>query len=153
MVDLFARLRSVRERGVARCLRLIHRDIQFGATADKTFAALHAHGMHGAGIQTFAGEQLEGPVLPLEVDRADFGNHHAGDLPDDLVETLLAVAGLRHDLAQAPHDHTQRRLGGHHSWLVASPLHGRAARVDPADISGAQCSTVARTGAQSASRP
>ncbi len=136
MVDLFAGLRPVGERRVARCLRLIHRDIQLGAAADETFAALHAHGMHGAGVQTFAGEQLERAILTLEVDRADLGHHHAGDLLDDLVEARLSVTGVGHDLAQTPHDHTQRRLGCHHSWLVASPLHGRAARVDPPYMAG-----------------
>ena len=153
VVDLLAGLRSVRECRVARCLGLIHRDIQLGAAADETFTALHAHGMHGTGVQTFAGEQLERAILPLEVNRADLGHHHAGDLLDDLVETLLAVAEFGHDLAQTPHDHTQRRLGCHHSWLVASPLHRSCRQGGPANISGAQCSTVARICAQSASRP
>ena len=123
VIDLLARFRPIGERRVARRLRLVDGDVELGAAADEAFAALHARRVHGARVEAFAGEQLERAVLPLEVDRADLGHHHAGDLLDDLVEPRLPVIGLGHDLAQTPHDHTQRRLGCHHSWLVASPLH------------------------------
>ena len=153
VVDLLARLRPVGERRVARRLRLVDRDVELGAAADEAFAALHARRVHGARVETFAGEQLERAVLPLEVDRADLGDHDAGDLLDDLVEARLAVIEFGHDLAQTPHDHTQRRLGCHHSWLVASPLHRSCRPGGSAGMAGSVVVRARTVRAQSASRP
>ncbi len=87
---------------------------------DEAFAALQHGVVHSADVQAFGGEQLERAVLALEIDRADVGDHDAGDLAHDLVEPHLPVVGFAHDIAQAPHDDTQRRLGRHHTGLVAS---------------------------------
>jgi hypothetical protein len=134
VVDLLAGFRTIGERRVARRLGLVHGDVQLGAAADETLATLHARVVHRVGIEAFAGKQLERAILTLEVDGADLGDHHAGDLLDDLVEPRLSVIGLGHDFAQTPHDDTQRRLGGHHSWLVTSPLHRSCRPGIPADM-------------------
>ena len=144
-------------------------DAELGAAADEALAALHARVVHGAGVEAFGGEQLERAVLALEVDRADLGDHEAGDLAHDLVEPRLAVDRLGHDLAQTPHDDAQRRLGGHDSGLVAASAMPcasaarlvRASRPAVADPRAAACGLATRrlrpgaapVAAQSASRP
>jgi hypothetical protein len=80
----------------------------------------------GDRIEAFGGEQLERPVLALEIDRAHLGHHQAGDLAHDLVEPGLAVRRLGHDLPEAPQDDAQRRLRGREPrGISASVLHRR----------------------------
>ncbi len=103
-----------------RRVRLVDGDVEFGAAADEPFATLQPRVVHRVGIEALAGEELETAILTLQIDRADLGDHDAGDLMHDAVEAYLAVTGLGHDLPKTPHDHAQRRLGSHDSGLVAS---------------------------------
>ena len=66
---------------------------EFSAAADKAFAALHEGIVDGVRVQPFGGEQLQRSVMAFNVDRADIGDHMAGDLIDDGVEQPLAVGG------------------------------------------------------------
>ena len=159
MIDLLARLRPVGERRVARGLGLVDGDVELGAAADEAFAALHARRVHGARVEAFAGEQLERAVLPLEVDRADLGDHHAGDLLDDLVEARLPVTSSS-DMISRRRRMITRSAGSDVITRGSSPrlCIGRAARVDPpvwrahVDRASARRPS-ANFSAQSASRP
>ena len=44
-------------------------------------------------IEAFRGKQLKRAILPLKIDRADFGNHQSRNLPHDLIEPLLPIPG------------------------------------------------------------
>ena len=112
---------------MARRLRLVDRDGQLRASPDETFSALHPRLVDGRGIEAFRREKLERAVLALQVDRAHLGDHDAGDLANDAIELLLALAALGHDLAQPAHDDAERGLARKGSRIVTTPhYHYRA---------------------------
>jgi len=120
MIDFLARLRPVGERRVLGRVRLVDRHAELGAPANEALALLEHRGVDRGRVEALAREQLERAVLAAQIDRAHVGDHDAGDLAHDLVETLLPVGRFAHDVAQPAHDDTQRRLGGHHTGLIAA---------------------------------
>src|SRR5690606_31994044 len=119
---------------------LVDRHGHLGAAPDETLTPLHERVVDGRRIEAFGREELEAAVLALQVDRADFRDHEAGDLAYDLVEPALAVARLLDDLAQATQDDPQPRLGGrpviilerclrHFGPAIPSPRRTRSGRI------------------------
>ncbi len=128
MVDFFARLRPVGERRMARRLGLVDGHAQLRAPPDKAFPALHPRRMYRRGVEALGREKLERAVLALQIDRAHFRDHHAGDLAHDAIKLLLPLAAVGHDLAQPAHDDAKRGLARKGSWVVAPRYHYRAKR-------------------------
>ena len=122
VVDLLARFRPIGESRVVLRLRLIDRHSELGAAPDQTFAPLHECVVHRRRIEPLGCEQLEAAVLAPQIDGAHLGHHQAGDLAHDLVEPALAVAGLGHDLAQAPQHGPQGRLGRSNARVLCGSL-------------------------------
>src|SRR6185312_855967 len=127
MINFFARLRPIGESGMARRLRLVDRDRQLRASPDETFSAFHPRLVDGGRIEAFRREKFKRAVLTLQIDRAHLGDHDAGDLANDAIELLLALAAFSHDLAQPAHDDAERSLARKGSRIITAPhYHYRA---------------------------
>ena len=122
VVDLLAGLGPVGESRMVLGVGLVDGHGELGAAPDQALAAHHEGVVHGGRVEALGGEQLERAVLALEVDGADLGHHHAGDLAHDAVEAGLAVRRLGHDLAQPAQDDAQGRLRGRHPRAVSRTI-------------------------------
>ena len=128
LVDLFAGLRQVAERGVRLGVAEVQRPRLLGDRADEALADVQRRLVDGFAFQAFRGVQLQDAVGAQHVDRAHLGHHVGGDLGDGLVEPGLRADRLRHDLAQAAEQGA--RPGG---WPPHIPLSSVTASDRPGD--------------------
>ena len=114
VVDFFARLGEVFERGVLLGVGEIEPDRLLGDGADEALARLQLGLVHGLALEALGGVELEKVARPHDVDRADLGHHVGGDDLDDLVKALLRCDRLRHDLAEPSEQDAGTQGGGCH---------------------------------------
>jgi len=67
--------------------------------ADEALAHLQLREMDGLFFQAFGGVKFKDAIGAQHIDRANLGNHVAGNLADNPVKALLRLQRLRHQLA------------------------------------------------------
>ena len=100
VIDLFAGLRSERERRVALRIVEVERGGLARHQADQALMGAQHGAMHGVAVQALGGIQFQGVVDAQHIGRADLGHHVGRDQHHDLVQPLLGADVLRHGFAE-----------------------------------------------------
>ncbi|MNU76403.1 hypothetical protein D3C71_659550 [compost metagenome] len=119
MINFLTGFRKIAESRMRLRIGKIERLGRSGNRADKTLPHFQLCEMHGILVETFGGVKFQHAVGAQHVDRANLRHHVAGNLTDDLVQTVLRFKVLRHHFAQPLEQ--DARTCGKVSHRVCSP--------------------------------
>jgi hypothetical protein len=109
VIDLLARLRQVFEGRMRLGVGQIEDFRVRRDGADEAFPDLELRGVNGLALQSFRRIELQHLAGAHDVERAHLGHHVGRDDAYRLVELSLCRLWSRHDLAQAPKQHSRAK--------------------------------------------